>query len=174
MGVIMDRKEKYKNNGRNFMKDGRTKEIMSNITLRKLYYSWIGIRRREYGRCFSTQDRHKHIYSNITVAKEWQDWNIYKDWALRNGYKAGLSIDRIDNSKGYSPENCRWVTLAENNRNRKNTKHYEYKGEMLTLGQIAEINNIKRCRFYNRVLNLGWSIEDAIKTPKGQHPNKNI
>lgn len=168
----MDKKEKYKNNGRNWFKDGRTKEISGNSMLQKLYYSWIGIRRREYGACFSSENRHKHIYANVTVAKEWQDWNIYKKWALANGYKEGLSIDRIDNSKGYCPENCRWVTIADNNRNRKNTRFYEYKGQKLTLGQIAEINNVNRCCLRNRVVNLGWSIEDAIKTPKWQYPNK--
>ena len=162
----MDKKEKYKNNGRNWFKDGRTKEILSGPTLQKLYYSWVGIRRRINGKCFNENDRHKHVYKNITVAEEWNDWNVYKNWALEHGYKAGLTIDRIDNNKGYCPENCRWVSRAENNRNKKNTKFYEYNGELLTLGQIAEINNIDKQRFYNRVLNLGWTIEESIATPK--------
>lgn len=163
----MDRKEKYKNNGRNFFKDGRTKEIMSNPALKKLYYSWIGIRRRAHGHCFAITDRHKHIYKNIDVTPEWHDWNKYKEWALKNGYKEGLTIDRIDNNKGYSPQNCRWVTIQENNRNKTTIKKYKYNDQELTLGQIAELNKINKQMFSNRVAHLGWPIEKAIKYTKG-------
>lgn len=135
--------------------------------LKKLYCSWVGIRRRANGKCFDENDRHKHIYANITVDKDWEKWENYKDWALSNGWKPGLTIDRIDNDKGYSPENCRWVTIAENNRNKKNVKKYLYCGELLTLGQIAERNNVDRACFCNRVRNLGWSIEKALKYKTG-------
>lgn len=137
------------------------------VKLKKLYYSWVGIRRREKGRCFKDGDRHKKIYENVVVDDEWKTWENYKKWALENGYQEGLSIDRIDNDKGYSPENCRWVSVAENNRNKKSVKKYEYCGEMLTLGQIAERNNVDRVCFCNRVRKLGWSIEKALKYKVG-------
>lgn len=163
----MNKKDRYKNNGKNLFKDGRTKQIKSDETLRKLYMSWVSIRRRQNGRCFSENDRHKKIYTNIYVCEEWNEWNNYKNWALKNGYKVGLSIDRIDNKKGYCPENCRWVSIADNNRNRRNVKHYMYNGKLLTLGQIANINNINRIRLYARVEKYGWTLEDAIQKPKG-------
>ena len=53
----------------------------------------------------------------ITVCDEWgSDYETFRDWAMANGYIKGLSIDRINSDLGYSPENCRWLTRAENAR----------------------------------------------------------
>lgn len=56
----------------------------------------------------------------IKLCPEWEnDYSAFKKRALENGYKEGLTIDRKDNDKGYSPDNCRWVTRADNNRNKR-------------------------------------------------------
>lgn len=148
-------------------KDGRTKWLSEHPAERKLYQIWIGIRRRAGGNRFKrdTQDRHAKTYCVLTVAEEWNDWLVFYEWAINNGWKEGLTIDRIDNNKGYSPKNCRWISLAENNRNRRCVKKYMYNGELLTLPQIAEINNIPKDRLYNRVVNYGYSVEDAVNIP---------
>ena len=52
----------------------------------------------------------------IKVCDEWNDFEAFRDWAITSGYKEGLSIDRIDSNLGYFPENCRWLTRAENSR----------------------------------------------------------
>ena len=58
----------------------------------------------------------------ITVCEEWRNFpRAFGDWLLEHGWRKGLQIDRIDNSKGYCPENCRVVTSKENNNNRRNT-----------------------------------------------------
>lgn len=72
-----------------------------------------------------------YIRKNIKVATEWNDFIPFKDWALSNGYKENLVIDRIDNDGNYCPENCRWVTTKVNNRNGNATK--------LTIDQVIEI-----------------------------------
>lgn len=59
----------------------------------------------------------------ITVCDEWlSDSNVFCEWALKNGYYEGLSIDRINNNEGYSPNNCQWTTVTEQNRNRRGIK----------------------------------------------------
>lgn len=52
----------------------------------------------------------------ITVCKEWLDYKNFKAWSLANNYKPNLTIDRVDNNKGYNPDNCRWVTIQEQNK----------------------------------------------------------
>lgn len=67
----------------------------------------------------------------IGVCKDWHDFDKFFLWALSNGYKATLTLDRIDNTKGYSPDNCRWITVKEQNNNKTNVPLYqwEYNGK---------------------------------------------
>lgn len=161
-------------------KDGRTKWFRTHPNEKRLYQIWIGIRRRAGGNRFKKDinDRHAKIYSHLTVAPEWNDWLVFYNWALKNGWEPSLTIDRINNEKGYSPDNCRWVSRAENNRNRGCVKKYLYKGEYLTLAQIAQKTGTLETRLYNRIKNYGYSVEDAVNTPvksgKNWVPNQKV
>ena len=102
----------------------------------RLYPIWKSMRQR----CNNPHDRYYADYGGrgITVTPEWDDFQKFYDWAMANGYDpdapfSKCTIDRIDNNKGYSPDNCRWVSMLEqvhNQRPRKNRKkevnHAEY------------------------------------------------
>ena len=88
----------------------------------RIYSVWVAMLQRA-GAFKGASEKEKHYYQDrgITVCDEWLVFENFRDWALSHGYKEGLQIDRIDNDKGYCPENCRWVTCKENNNNRRNT-----------------------------------------------------
>lgn len=78
----------------------------------------------------------------ITVCEEWHEAKNFVEWALRNGYKKGLQLDRIDNNKGYSPENCRFVTATQNSRNRRNTKFLTINGQTKCVTEWCEQKSV--------------------------------
>ena len=91
---------------------------------------------------------------SITVCREWlESPQAFVDWALANGFSPELQIDRIDNNKGYSPDNCRWVTARDNMRNRSNSvitpavaaqAKFLYQIEEITIKDIADYFGINR------------------------------
>lgn len=103
----------------------RTVETHTKHGLRKhhLYKVWQDILRRcGVYKCADAELRRTYIERGITVCKEWCEFLSFYVWSLNSGYAEGLQIDRIDNDRGYSPDNCRWVTPKQNVNNRRNTR----------------------------------------------------
>ncbi len=129
----------------------------------KLYGVWAAIKRR----CNVGTDPHHITYTKkgITVCKEWQDANVFIQWALANGYKEGLTIERINNNGHYSPDNCKWATHKENCNNRDNTHHVTFHGNTQTLSEWAYDTEIKHSTLYARIFERGWTAEEALMIP---------
>lgn len=103
-----------------------------------------------------------YIRKNIEICKRWQKFeNFFSDMGKR---PIGMSIDRIDNHKGYSKENCRWATRTEQNNNTSQNVYLKYKGKTKTLTQWARKFDLPPKRVNDRIKKLGWSVERALET----------
>ena len=136
----------------------------------KIYALWRDMKHR----CHSSNKncaRHYKVYFSrgIKVCDEWsKDFMSFYKWAIDNLYSSGrnmLTVDRIDNDKGYSPENCRIVTHKENQRNKRNTIKVIYQNQEYTLPALSEKLNIKNDVLRHRIKN-GWKEEDWNKPVK--------
>lgn len=112
----------------------------SDIEIR-IYNIWSNMKRR----CYNPKDRGYHNYGarGITVCDEWRnDFEAFYKWAYSNGYTKELTIDRIDNDKGYSPDNCRWTTMQVQSNNTRVNRHITYKGETHTIADWGRITGL--------------------------------
>lgn len=101
----------------------------------------------------------------ITVCKEWSESFVeFEKWAIENGYAENLTIDRIDNNKGYSPDNCRWATRKEQSNNTRRNYYLTYQGETKTISEWAKKTGISKGTLRRRIVELGWSAEKALTT----------
>jgi len=126
----------------------------------RLYNIWKGIKKR-------CHNPNSSIFKNyggrgIDVCQEWGEFVPFKEWALANGYKDNLSLDRINTNGNYEPDNCRWADSRTQNNNRINNRCFVIDGKKLTLAQIARLYNISYSTLNSRINRLNWSIEKAI------------
>lgn len=128
----------------------------------RLHRVWAAMRER----CYNTNTRYKPWHGRgIKVCAAWDDYAVFEQWALSNGYAIGLTIDRIDVNGDYTPDNCRWVTVQQQSWNKTVTRYFEYRGERKCLAEWAKIYGINKPTLYNRVYNLHWDIAKAIEEP---------
>jgi hypothetical protein len=99
-----------------------------------LWKTWMSIKRRV---------KHDPRYKGMELDEGWRtSYETFRDWARANGYIEGLTIDRIDNAKGYTPENCRWANRAAQARHRSTTK--------MSWEKIAEAKKLREQGLYYR------------------------
>ena len=140
----------------------------------KLYKKWAGMKQRCYN---EHADSFAHYGAKgITVCQEWQDFERFREWALANGYREGLTIEREDNGKGYGPSNCHWATRTEQNRNTTRTHRIVDGGKVITAAETAQIAGLSRSTVaeWCRTGEIE-TLEDVIRREKnirnGRHKN---
>src|SRR5882672_6628626 len=119
------------------------------------YNIWKGVRKRAKG----TQAKKYYADKGIDICER---WNRFENFLEDMGpCPPGLSLERRDNSKGYSKDNCKWATSEEQNNNRSSCVYLEFNGERLTVTQWAKKIGIRSDTLFRR-LSAGWSIERAL------------
>lgn len=146
-------------------KEKRRKTLgVPGCTYSRLYDIWYGMKFRcEKG------DKYRdkwYVERNVHVCDEWKNsFETFKEWAMQNGYNDKLTIDRIDNYGDYCPDNCRWITMVDQNRNRTNNRNIEYRGETKTLAEWASELGFNYWTLIYRFDKLGMTPEEAFNTP---------
>lgn len=141
----------------------RFSNVAKGYSKERLYGIW----KKMHIRCYDkTSDRYKwYGEKGITICSDWHDFIPFREWALKNDYDKKLTIDRIDSTGNYSPENCRWVSMTVQANNRSGNRIVFYQGEKFTAAELAEAYNLKQHTVYNR-LKLGWNVEKIVETPE--------
>lgn len=129
----------------------------------RLYSEWAKMKYRSYNT--NWYNAHRYAEKGITLCSEWLEFEPFMRWALENGYRDDLTLDRIDNSKGYAPDNCRWADRKIQVRNRDITLFYEYNGVTKPLAEWSEILGINYRTLYQRIKIKGMSVEEAFTKP---------
>jgi hypothetical protein len=132
----------------------------------RLYRIWRGMRQR--CRNATSKDCKNYGGRGITFSEEWDDFSVFRDWALNNGYSDDLSIDRIDTNGNYESGNCRWSTNIEQCRNKRDTVFYEINGIKKPLIEWCEILNVKYTTAFERNRRNGFYFreEELQRLPK--------
>lgn len=140
--------------------ESKTKHGLSGT---RLYGIWSNMKRR----CNSESDSRYNGYGGrgITYCNEWEDFSNFSEWALKNGYKDGLTIERKDVNGNYCPENCCWIPQKEQAKNRRPSLRLVDKdgNERLVVDIAEELGisaNVVRARYES-----GWDLYSAVYTP---------
>lgn len=130
---------------------------------------WRGMHKRcENPRC---HDYPKYGAKGITVCREWDEFEPFFHWAKAHGYRSDYTLERVAVTRGYSPGNCRWISRKAQAYNRTTNTRYTIDGHTKTLAEWSKEYGVPAYAICHR-LESGWSVEDAVKTPKRKYQKK--
>ena len=129
-----------------------------------LYGTW----KRMKNRCYNVRSKDFKDYGGrgITVCESWRsEFLSFYQWAINNGWEKGLSIERIDYNGGYSPDNCTWIPMRDQSKNRRSVKMIEYNGESHSVSEWSRITGIARKTLQLRLNSKNFTLKDAFEKP---------
>lgn len=151
-------------------KKGQPKFCCEGMNGTQFHSAWKAMKTR--CRKPDTNDSNRKCYNGVTFTDHWLDFLNFKEDMytsylehLEEHGRSNTSLDRIDGSKGYSKENCRWATKQQQTNNRKNVKLYTFQDETMNLKQWADKLGMCRSVLAMRVKN-GWLLEDVLSTKR--------
>lgn len=154
--------------------------VSHNMSNTRLYHVYAGMK----SRCFNKSLKTYKNYGGrgITICDEWKNNFInFYNWAMENGYKEGLTIERIDNDGNYEPKNCKWIPKSEQPNNRRMNYKFTYDGKTQNLAEWCKELGLDYKRTHSRIYKQKWDFEKAITTPcdvskrnKKVRGNKNV
>ena len=126
----------------------------------RVYKIWHGMTTRANGK---GQYYERYGKRGIGICDEWRNFIAFHQWAIKNGYDDTLSIDRIDNNKGYHPKNCRWVTIYQQNQNKEGTIKLTHNGKTMCLSEWSRELGIPRNTLHYRIFHMRLPTTEAFK-----------
>lgn len=124
------------------------------------YWRWNGMR----DRCNNPKNKHWKDYGGRGI-KCCERWDSFENFLADMGERPkGMQLDRIDNNKGYSKENCRWVTCSQNGRNKRDSIYLTFNGETKHIKEWAERTGIPYDSIRNRIKH-GWEVDRILTQP---------
>ena len=138
-----------------------------NVTTTEIGHSLYNIWKNMKCRCYDSNCKRYSDYGGrgIVICNDWlEDFDCFADWALKQGYSLGLTIERIDVNGNYEPSNCKWITKSEQALNTRQNLLVEYRGEIKPLIVWCNKLNLSYDATHNRI-QKGWSVEKAFTEP---------
>lgn len=133
----------------------------------------VSVWRHMIARCYDKIDPEYNRYGarGISICDEWKEYGNFYRWAISAGYdenaeRGNCTLDRVDNNGNYEPQNCRFVSMKVQSNNRRSNRIIDFNGESHTVSEWAEIIGIRPSALSRRINALGWSVEQALTTPK--------
>uniref|UniRef100_A0A6H2A0Y7 HNH endonuclease n=1 Tax=viral metagenome TaxID=1070528 RepID=A0A6H2A0Y7_9ZZZZ len=155
-GCLKEEKSKTSN-----LKHGKTKTRLHGI--------WVNMRER----CHNKNNYKYEDYGGrgIEICHEWDDFMVFYEWSMSNGYQDNLTIDRIDNDGNYEPFNCRWTTMKVQNTNKRTNRNIEFNGKTQCITEWAKELNIP---LSTRISKYNMDIDKALTLPKKKYTKTTI
>ena len=110
----------------------------------------------------------------IVVCDDWRNFENFKEWATANGYQENLTLDRVDVNGNYEPTNCRWITNAQQQLNKRTNHLITYNGKTQTIKEWSNELGMNYTTLSSRIMDYHWSVEKAITTPVKVYKRRKI